>query len=67
MKMLLGTESVNAITPKTEIESIQATPLSKEKKSVHSVPFISPESQQSLYSKEILTQKVSKKQKGFNN
>ena len=58
MKMLLGTESMNTTTPKIGIESIQATPSSKEKESVHSVPPISPESQQTLYLEEILTREL---------
>ena len=64
--MLLGTKSINTITPKTGTESMWATPLNKGKESVHSVPSTSPESQQSLYSEEIFTQKVSEEWEGFN-
>ena len=55
MKTLSGTENMNATTPKIETESVWATPSSKRKESVHSIPPISLESQQSLYSEEILT------------
>jgi len=60
IKTPLETESVNAITSKTETESIWAIPPNKGKESVCSVPPISPESPLSLYSEEVITQKVSK-------
>jgi len=60
----VGTKSVQSAPPKG-IESVQSAP-PKGIESMQSAFFYTTESQQPLYSEEILTQNVGKKWEGFN-
>ena len=59
-----GTESIK-VTQLQEFKNAATTPL-RGIESVHSVPPYNTESHQPLYSKEMITQKVSKDWEGFN-
>jgi len=61
---LEGTENMQNAPPK-RTESVQSAP-PKRTESMQSASLYNTESQQSLYSEEILTQKVNKKWEGFN-
>ena len=63
--IIIETESIKATQPK-ETKSAAATPF-KKTESIHNVPPHNTENHQPLYLKKILTQKVNKNQKGFNN
>jgi len=64
MRMLEETESMKA----TQLEKFKSAAVTPPKgiESIHSVPFYNTENHQSLYLKEILTQKVNENWKEFN-